>query len=84
MNEHLKAGSDDLAPDARSQRMGLDELAVEKTRSEVDKLKLEVQELKAWRAKLIFTAVIAVLAPLGSIGLFISGWFGIRSHSPKR
>jgi hypothetical protein len=59
-----------------------DQLDAEKTRSEISKLRLEVQELRAWRSKLIFTAALSVLAPLGSILLFVIGWFG--AHTADR
>lgn len=59
-----------------------DQLEDEKTRNEIGKLKIEIQELQAWKSKLIFTGALAILAPLGSIILFLTGWFG--SHSAER
>ena len=59
-----------------------EQLDAEKTRSEIQKLRIEVQELRAWRSKLLFTAMLAILAPLGSIVLFFTGWFG--SHATDR
>lgn len=59
-----------------------DELNAEKTRSEIRKLHLEVQELRAWRSKFVFTATLSVLAPLGTIFVFVIGWFG--SHAADR
>ncbi len=75
------------APETPPRTRSLDELndvqlATEKTRSEVKKLQIEMQELKSWRAKLIFTSLIAVLAPLGSVILFLVGWYG--SHISDR
>jgi len=57
-------------------------LEAEKTRSEINKLRVEVEELRAWKSKLVFTSVLAVFAPLGSIVLFFVGWFG--SHASER
>ena len=51
-----------------------EQLATVKTRSEVQKLRIEMQEMKAWRTKLVFTSLVAVLAPLGSVILFLYGW----------
>lgn len=59
-----------------------DQLEAEKTRSEITKLRIEVQELQAWRSKFLFTVVVTILAPLGSILLFVIGWFG--SHAADR
>ena len=59
-----------------------EQLATMKIRSEVEKLRLEMQEMKAWRAKLIFTSLVAVLAPIGSVLLFLYGWYG--SHAVDR
>lgn len=59
-----------------------DQLEDEKTRNEIGKLRIEIQELQAWKSKLIFTGTLAILAPLGSIILFLTGWFG--SHSAER
>ena len=58
------------------------QLDAEKTRTEISKLQLEMQELRAWRSKLIFTATLSILAPLGAIFLFVTGWFG--SHAADR
>ena len=57
-------------------------LESEKTRSEIRKLQVEVQELRAWRSKLFFSGSLAVLAPFGSIVVFIAGWFG--AHAAER
>jgi hypothetical protein len=75
------------ASEPPSPRQSLDDLndiqlAAEKTRSEVRKLQIEMQELRSWRGKLIFTSFMAVLAPLGSVILFLVGWYG--SHASDR
>ena len=54
------------------------ELDSEKTRNEIEKLKIEVQELKAWRWKVLLTT----LTPIGSVALFLFGWHG--THLKER
>jgi hypothetical protein len=53
-------------------------LETEKTRSEIAKLQIEVQELRAWRWKIALTA----LSPIGSVILFLVGWYA--SHFTER
>ncbi len=48
----------------------IDPLDAEKTRNEIAKLEVEVQELKAWRWKILLTT----LTPVGSVLLFLIGW----------
>lgn len=47
-----------------------DPIETEKSRKELEKLELEVQEQKAWRWKLL----LATLTPIGSVLLFLIGW----------
>jgi hypothetical protein len=75
----LRKGS--IPPDHLA-ALSSDQLEAEKTRSEISKVQIEVQELRAWRSKLLFTAMLAILAPLGSILLFFTGWFGWHCPSP--
>ena len=55
-----------------------EQLEAEKTRNEIAKLQIEVQELKAWRWKVALTA----LTPVGSVILFLLGWHA--SHLTER
>jgi allophanate hydrolase subunit 2 len=72
----------DAAPEASVEVLEGDALDSEKTRSEIRKLRVELQELRAWRSKLFFSGSLAVLAPLGSVVVFIAGWFG--AHAAER
>jgi hypothetical protein len=55
-----------------------DPLGNQKTEQEIEKLKVEVEELKAWRWKV----VLATLTPIGSVFLFLWAWHG--SHLNER
>ncbi len=56
---------------------GIDPLEAEKTRKEIEKLGLEIQEQKAWRWKILLTT----LTPIGSVLLFLIGWHRISARS---
>lgn len=78
-----KPGYDTAGPSPKQPNPGStssveEELGAEKTRNEIAKLNIEIQELKAWRWKVILTA----LTPIGSVFLFLLGWYG--SHLTER
>ncbi len=80
--ERRNPAAQQLPPEGGLAALTSEQLEEEKTRSEIGKLRIEIQELRAWRSKLVFTATLSVLAPLGSVLLFLVGWFG--SHASER
>lgn len=74
--EEVSTGND-AAENAPSKTLE-EQLEAEKTRNEIAKLQIEVQELRAWRWKVLLTA----LTPIGSVILFLLGWHA--SHLTER
>ena len=60
-----------------------EDLNDEKTRYEIRKLRLEVQESSSWRTRFWVTLFLSILVPVGGIITFTNAWFGAHASERK-